>query len=54
MDILETIIADKKRELLLVKQKVSTGELERDPVFSRPTISLRDGCVGAAYILGSL
>jgi len=43
VDILETIIADKKRELLLVKQKVSIVELERDPVFSRQTISLRDG-----------
>ena len=50
MDILETIIADKKRELLLVKQKVSTGELERDPVFSRPTISLRDGLAGSAKL----
>jgi indole-3-glycerol phosphate synthase len=48
VDILETIIADKKRELLLVKQKVSTGELERDPVFSRPTISLRDGLAGSS------
>ena len=48
MDILETIIADKKRELQLVKQKVSIDELERDPVFSRPTISLRDGLAGSS------
>ncbi len=43
MDILETIIADKKRELLLQKQKVSIDELEREPGFYRPVISLRDG-----------
>jgi len=48
VDILETIIADKKRDLLLVKQKVSIDELERDPKFSRPTISLRDGLAGSS------
>jgi indole-3-glycerol phosphate synthase len=47
VDILETIIAHKKQELLLVKQKVSAGKLERDPVFNRRTISLRDGLAGS-------
>lgn len=47
MDILETIIVDKKRELLLQKQKVSVDKLERDPVFSRPTISLRENLAGS-------
>ena len=48
MDILETIIADKKQELLLEKQKVSIGRLERDPVFNRQTISLRDRLAGSS------
>jgi indole-3-glycerol phosphate synthase len=47
VNILETIIADKKRELSLVKQKVSIEKLERDPVFGRQTISLRDGLAGS-------
>ena len=48
MDILETIIADKRRELLQVKQKTSTDKLEREPMFRRPTISLRDGLAGSS------
>jgi len=48
VDILETIVADKKRELLLVKQQFSIAELERDPVFSRPTISLRENLAGSS------
>ena len=48
MDILDTIIADKKQELLLEKQKVSIGMLERDPVFNRQTISLRDRLAGSS------
>lgn len=43
MDILETIIADKKRGLLQAKQKTSIDKLEKEPMFNRPTISLRDG-----------
>lgn len=48
MDILETIIADKKRELLQAKRKTSTDKLEREPMFRRPTISLRDGLAGSS------
>jgi indole-3-glycerol phosphate synthase len=48
VDILEAIIADKKKELLLAKQKVSIDKLERDPMFSRPTISLRDHLAGGS------
>ena len=48
MDILEAIIADKKQELLLVKQKVSIGKLERDPMFNRQTISLCDRLTGSS------
>ena len=42
MDILETIIADKKQELQLQKQKVPVAGLEDSPLFKRQTISLRD------------
>jgi indole-3-glycerol phosphate synthase len=48
VDILDTIIADKKQELLLAKQKVSIGRLERDPMFNRQTISLRDRLAGSS------
>jgi indole-3-glycerol phosphate synthase len=40
VDILETIIADKKRELELQKQKVPMAGLEDSPFFKRETISL--------------
>lgn len=42
MDILETIIADKKQELQLQKQKVPVAGLEDSPLFKRQTISLRE------------
>ena len=43
MDILKNIIANKRQELLVARQKVPAGTLEKDPLFVRPTISLRDG-----------
>ena len=42
MDILETIIADKKQEVQLQKQKVPVAGLEDSPLFKRQTISLRE------------
>jgi indole-3-glycerol phosphate synthase len=42
VDILGTIIADKKRELQLQKQKVPVAGLEDSPFFERETISLRE------------
>lgn len=42
MDILETIIENKRRELHLVKKKVPVNTLEKEPEFNRPTKSMRD------------
>lgn len=43
MDILETIIAHKKKELPQQKKEIPPGILEKKPMFNRSTISLRDG-----------
>jgi indole-3-glycerol phosphate synthase len=43
VNILETIIAEKKRELMLAKREVTADTLEKDPRFHRPTVSLCDG-----------
>jgi indole-3-glycerol phosphate synthase len=41
MNILDTIIEHKKREVAEAKQKLSTGELKKTLFFGRPVISLR-------------
>jgi indole-3-glycerol phosphate synthase len=42
MDILETIIAHKKQEVKLKKQKIPVASLEDSPLFQRQTFSLRE------------
>jgi indole-3-glycerol phosphate synthase len=42
MDILETIMAHKKQEVKLQKQKIPVASLEDAPLFRRPTLSLRE------------
>lgn len=41
MNILEQIVANKRKEVELSKQEVSIGDLERRPLFARPVISLK-------------
>lgn len=42
MNILDQIIANKRRELREVKSRASVGMLENSPYFSRTTVSLKD------------
>lgn len=50
MDILETIIAHKKKELQQQKKEIPPGILEHEPMFNRSTISLRDGLAGCSQV----
>jgi indole-3-glycerol phosphate synthase len=41
MNILEQIVANKRREVELAKQNVSTGDLEKRALFAKPCLSLK-------------
>jgi indole-3-glycerol phosphate synthase len=42
MNILEQIVANKRKEVEVSKQQVSVSDLERAPLFVKPSISLKD------------